>query len=292
MLFRVKFILKSYDLILVKLNITPLKLNILIVYYEQEIWNSHMSKVSRFKDVGNNSKADFSYLERLEIYFKNSVGTDVEKLQNFAKYVPRQDLTNFLAKYELFKKILYIPGYVIECGILFGGGLLTFAQLSAIFEPTNFERKIIGFDTFKGLTKISTHDTTLSPLAYEGSFSIDSYDDLMKCRELYDSNRFLGHINKIEIIKGNSVDTIPTFIDKNPATMISLLYLDFLLYEPTKVALENFLPRMPKGSIIAFNTLTDQRWPGTMKAMLNEINFRDIKFERFSFNPYVQYAIL
>lgn len=85
MLFRVKFILKSYDLILVKLNITPLKLNILIVYYEQEIWNSHMSKVSRFKDVGNNSKADFDYLERLEIYFKNSVGTDVEScktLQN------------------------------------------------------------------------------------------------------------------------------------------------------------------------------------------------------------------
>lgn len=251
-----------------------------------------MSKTSRFKDVNNNTKNDFNYLEKIESYFKNSTGTDVEKLQNFTKYVPRQDLTNFLAKYELFKKILHVPGYVIECGVLFGGGLMTFAQLSAIFEPTNFERKVIGFDTFKGLTKITPNDATLSPLAYEGSFAIDSYEDLMKCRELYDSNRFLSHINKIEIIKGDAAKTIPAFIDKNPATMVGLLYLDFLLYRPTKTALENFLPRMSKGSIIAFSTLTDQRWPGTMKAMLDIIDFSDIKFERFSFNPYVQYAVL
>jgi hypothetical protein len=251
-----------------------------------------MSKVSRFKDPSNNSRSDINYIERLEDYFKNSIGTNIEKLQNFPKYVPRQDLTNFLARYELFKKILHVPGYIVECGVLFGGGLMTFAHLSAIFEPTNFERKIIGFDTFEGLTDITERDSTLSLLAYRGSFAVDSYNDLMKCKELYDSNRFLNHINKIEIIKGNAVSTIPGFIDKNQATMVSLLYLDFLLYEPTKAALENFLSRMSKGSIIAFSTLTDQKWPGTMNAILDMINFRDVKFERFSFNPYVQYAIL
>ena len=251
-----------------------------------------MSEMSRFKDPSNNSKNDFNYIERLDDYFKNSVGTNVEKLQNFPKYVPRQDLTNFLAKYELFKKILHIPGYIVECGILFGGGLMTFAHLSAIFDPTNFERKIIGFDTFEGLTDISEHDSKSSSLAYKGSFSVDSYSDLERCIGIYDSNRFLNHINKIEIVKGNATNTIPVFIKKNQATMVSLLYLDFLLYEPTKIALENFLPRMSKGSIIAFSTLTDQKWPGTMNAILESLDLHNIKFGRFSFNPYVQYATL
>ena len=34
-----------------------------------------------------------------------------------------------------------------------------------------------------------------------------------------------------------------------------MLYLDFDLYAPTKAALETFLPRMPKGAILAFDEL-------------------------------------
>ena len=35
--------------------------------------------------------------------------------------------------------------------------------------------------------------------------------------------------------------------------IVSLLYLDMDIYEPTKVALKELLPRMAKGSIIAFD---------------------------------------
>ena len=97
-----------------------------------------MSEIPRGKDLTNNTKNDFKYLEMLDEYFKNSVGTTVEKIQNFTKYVPRQDLTNFIAKYEIFKKILDVPGDIIECGVFFGGGLMTSAHLSSIFEPINF----------------------------------------------------------------------------------------------------------------------------------------------------------
>ena len=57
----------------------------------------------------------------------------LKKISNFTKFVPRQNLTYFLAKYEIFKKILNVNGSIIECGVLFGGGLMTFAQLSANF---------------------------------------------------------------------------------------------------------------------------------------------------------------
>lgn len=252
-----------------------------------------MVKFSRFKEEQFNTKNDLEYLEKLNNYFKNSIGTDIEKLQNFSKFVPRQDLTNFLAKYEIFKKIIHVPGSIIECGISFGGGLMTFAQLSSIFEPVNFERKIIGFDTFSGLTEISREDKlSISKFAKKGGFGVNSFEDLKKCIEIFDKNRFLNHIPKIEIVKGDAQQSIPRYLKKNPSTVVSLLYLDFLAFEPTKTALKFFIPRMPKGSILALNILNDKHWPGTTMALLESVNIRELKFERFSFTPYTQYAVL
>ena len=255
-----------------------------------------MNKPSRFKEKQNNTSDEFTYLVNLEKYFENSIGSHVEKLQNFPKYIPRQDLTNFLAKYELFKKILHVPGSIVECGVLFGGGLMSFAQLSAIFEHTNFERQIIGFDTFHGISTVVEHDmtsTTTGEHMKKGGFSINSYDDILKSIELYDSNRFLNHIPKVQLVKGDAVDTIPNYLEQNPATVVSLLYLDFVAYEPTKIALDHFLPRMPNGAIIAFNLLNDNRhYPGTTRALLDSIGISGLKLQKFDFTPYTQYAIL
>ena len=46
-------------------------------------------------------------------------------------------------------------------------------------------------------------------------------------------------MNKISLIKGNAVETIPEWKHQNKEVVISLLYLDFDIYEPTLVALEN-----------------------------------------------------
>jgi len=252
-----------------------------------------MTKESRFKEKSNNTKENLQYLKKLDEYFKKSIGTNVEKLQNFTKYVPRQDLTNFLARYEIFKKILHIPGNIIDCGVLFGGSLMAFAQFSAIFEHTNLMRKIIGFDTFSGFPSLRKEDGNYSEFSRKGGFAINSYNDLKKCTKLYDSNRFLNHIPKIELIRGDATKTIPQYIKDNPATVVSLLHIDFVLYEPTKTALEWFVPRMPKGAIIVFNLLNDDmHWPGTTKAVLDTIGINNLKIYKFSFTPYTQYVIL
>lgn len=250
-------------------------------------------KISRFKEHINNKKHEVDYLKKLNDYFENSLGTNVEKLQNFTKYVPRQDLTNFLARYELFKKIIDVPGSIIECGVLFGGGLMAFAQLSAIFEHTNLLRKIIGFDTFSGFPRLSRHDKSTSRFAHKGGFGINSYEDLKQCIELYDANRFIDHLPKVELIKGDAVKTIPKFIKTNPSIVISLLYIDFVLYEPTKIALQYFVPRMPKGSIVAFNLINDtMHWPGTTKALLDSVGIGKLELKKFQFSPYTQYFVV
>ncbi|MFH1642778.1 MAG: TylF/MycF/NovP-related O-methyltransferase [Nanoarchaeota archaeon] len=248
---------------------------------------------SRGQEPNRTTQDETNYRVNLENYFKKSIGSDVEKLENFAKYVPRQSLTRFIAKYEIFKKILDIQGSIIECGVYLGGGLMTFAQISAILEPVNHQRKIIGFDTFSGFTEISKEDENgKSVNLKKGGYAMDSYDDLINCVKLYDSNRFLNHINKVSLVKGDIKKTLPLYLLDNPHTVVSLLYLDMDVFEPTKTAIENFVPRMPKGAIIAFDELNADNWPGETMAVLKTIGIKNLKIQRFPFATSLSYAII
>ena len=90
---------------------------------------------------------------------------------------------------------------------------------------------------------------------------------------------FYDDLNKIKLIKGDACETIPEFIKENKHTLISLLYLDFDLYKPTKIALDTFLPRMTKGSIIAFDEIHSDRFPGETIALLETLNINNYKIK-------------
>ena len=60
--------------------------------------------VYRFREEKDATPQDRSYQEELERYFATSVGSNVEKLRNFTKYSPRQSLTQFLSRYEIYKR--------------------------------------------------------------------------------------------------------------------------------------------------------------------------------------------
>ena len=236
---------------------------------------------------------DTEYRINLENYFKDDEGTNVQKLENFSKYAPRQVLSRFLAKYEIFKKILHVHGSIVECGVYLGGGLMTFAQLSAILEPVNYQRKIIGFDTFAGFANLSKEDKKgKSGHSKKGGLAADSYDGLKKSIELYDSNRFIGHIPKVSLIKGDISTTLPRYIKNNPQTVVSLLYLDADVFKPTKVAIEQVIPRMPKGAIIAFDELNADNWPGETLAVLKTVGVKNLRIKRFPFDPFISFAVI
>lgn len=248
---------------------------------------------SKIQEAKLSTKEEVNFRIAVEKYFENSTGSTVEKLHNFPKYVPRQRLAKFISRYELFKKVLNVQGSIVECGVYLGGGLMTFAQLSAIFEPVNYQRKIIGFDTFSGFAPLSKEDATgTSEHSKEGGFARDSYEDLKRCVELYDSNRFLSHVPKVSLVKGDIAKTAPKYIKDNPGTVVSLLYLDVDVFGPTKVAIENFLPRMPKGSIIVFDELNSEKWPGETLAVLETIGLKNIKIERFSHDSVLSFAVI
>jgi hypothetical protein len=214
------------------------------------------------------------------------------KLAHFAKYVRRQDLTRLLARYEIFKRALAVKGSIVECGVFRGSGLMSWANFSAILEPNNLTRRIYGFDSFEGFPSISDADNNAFRQPEIGDLESGSHDELLELIRAYDMNRFLGHVNKIELIKGDAADTIPQFVDQNPHLVVSLLFLDFDLYDPTRAAIEYLVPRMPAGAVLAFDELDNPAWPGETAALQESLGIRSLKLERLDFDPYVAFAVL
>jgi hypothetical protein len=241
---------------------------------------------------------DHASRETLEAYFAASPGSATEKLENFAKYVPRQNLARFLARYELFKLIKDVQGSIVECGVLFGGGLMSFAKLSTILEPYNFQRRIIGFDTFTGFPGIDRMDLRgrserkSAHMKRHGFAAGGAYEDLLRAVELYDMTRFLNHFPKVEVVKGDFAVTAKRYLKDYPHLVVSCLYLDFDIYKPTRIALEHFLPRMPKGAVLVFDELNEEAFPGETIAVMEMLDLGSVRVRRFDFEPRISYAIM
>lgn len=247
------------------------------------------------RETAHQSANDQDYVSQLGQYWSQSPGAPVEKLEAFTKYTSRQALTKFLARQEIFLKQLEIHGSIVEIGVHRGASLMTWAHLSSIYEPVNYLRKIIGFDTFSGFPSIGEKDASgVSEHLEKGGFSAgeDPDQDLEEAIRLYDINRLMHHIPKCELVKGDVCETLPKYLDENPHLLVSLLHLDADLHAPTKVALEQLLPRMPKGSLILFDELNMKLFPGETLALLESLSLNRFRLQRFSFATSMSYLTI
>jgi hypothetical protein len=231
--------------------------------------------------------------DMFRIFYENSKSPIFNKFQNFPKYARRQVVSRFIALYEIFKLQLKVKGSIVDCGVHEGMSLMTFAQLSTILEPYNYHRKIIGFDTFSGFPSISKKDKK-NDISKKNGFkpNYNAFEDLKKSIDVFDKNRFLNQKKKIEIVKGDATTTIPAYIKKNKHLLISLLMIDFDIYKPCKVALDNFLPHMPRGSILVFDELNNPDWPGETEAFLESKKIRYNKINCFEYDPNLSYVMI
>jgi hypothetical protein len=218
-----------------------------------------------------------------------------ERFAYFTKYVRRHELARFIVQYELFKRVASIRGSIVECGVYQGAGVLAWAKISETLEPYNFLRKIYGFDTFEGFPSVSSADMTGSGAVAEVGRLKPDYDvvkELKQCIAAMEATRLLPHQEKVQLIQGDAIRTIPAFVKENQHVLVSLLYLDFDLYEPTLVAIKEFLPRMPKGAIVAFDELNDPKWPGETRALLEALNLNKYNLESFPFEPHISWITI
>lgn len=208
----------------------------------------------------------------LETLYENTELSAFEMFRNFPVFTPRFNLARFLAHYEIFKRIIEVPGVVVDLGVFRGGSAFTWAKLCEIFCPTDIRKVVIGFDTFSGFTKINAEDGHENPMqdvvpgGYFGGNSVEA--DLALAQEAMNHDRHLRHKNRIEFVKGDVCETIPKFVvEKGEGLRVALLNLDLDLYEPTRVALEHFAPRMARGGVIVVDEYAVDTFGGETKAV-------------------------
>lgn len=222
--------------------------------------------------------------------FDRSKDSTEDKIATFPRYARRQQLKRFLAMYEIFKLALPVKGSIVECGVFRGFGFMTWFKLSTMLEPENLTRRIYGFDTFAGFPSISRHDESSSTSTGPGDLASASQGELEELIRLCDQDRFLGHIPKAQLVAGDITKTAPAFVEANPHLLVSLLFIDCDLFEPTQAALRAFVPRMPKGAILAFDELDNPQWPGETMALIESLGVGKLKLERLEWDPYISFA--
>ncbi len=185
-------------------------------------------------------------------------------------------LGKVLAQNELYRKIINIPGDIVELGVFKGASLSRFAMLRNIYEQ-NSSREIIGFDTFAEFPETNYDDD---------KYFTKEHNEISKSIEIDDlylslKNRGIGE--GIELIKGNIIDTVPNFIKERPSLKISLLNLDTDVYEPAVVTLEHLFPRVCRGGVVIVDNYS--KVPGETKAIDEFFNDQKIEIKKFPFSP-------
>jgi hypothetical protein len=225
--------------------------------------------------------------KKLEKYVDTLQAIQNKHVADFALYTPINSLQSFLAKYELMKMIQDIPGAVVEMGVCSGNGLLSVLHCHNILQPTYKYREFYGFDTFEGFPEV--HKNDISDIKWEkGDFANDSYDNLLSLISVH--NNYCYAPPPVRLVKGDVNKTLPKLLEENKHIIVSLLYLDLDIYEPTKTALHYLLPKMAKGSIVAFDELNWKSFPGETIAALEELGTK-YKFKNL-LNSRINYCVI
>lgn len=168
-----------------------------------------------------------------------------------AKATPDR-VQKILARAELLRMVLDVPGDIVECGVFKGSGIHTWSRLRHIFCP-NSEARIVGFDFFEADRNMDfEHDVDAECLDEHESGWVSR-------QQLTDDLKNAGIAGPVDLIAGNVVETTAQFVKDNLGTRIRLLYLDVDNYEGSKAILENLYPLVSPGGLVVFD---EYAYPG------------------------------
>ena len=216
---------------------------------------------------------------------------DDEFLINLGLFLNPQTLSRILFMDFLYRQILQVQGIVVEFGCRWGQNVSLFSALRGIYEPFNRLRKIVGFDTFEGFPSTSQKDGNKM---VTGEYSVtQDYDQyLQKIMDFQEQESPLSHIKKYEIVKGDVLETIEEYLERNPETIIALAYFDLDLYEPTHKCLSAIEEHLTRGSVIGFDELNDHVCPGETLALKEVFGLERYSIRRFPYNSRTSYVVV
>lgn len=247
-------------------------------------------KISSFSTIVYSSEEEKKIQKMLVELLKRSPLPDTELLANLGLYLTSKNLSRLLFFYEIYKKIVNIHGIIIEFGTRWGQTISMLSALRGIFEPFNRTRKIVGFDTFSGHLGMSEKDGSTQKCT-DGAYSVpkgykEYLENILKLQERLNP---ISHLKKFELIKGDVVKTLPIYLKRHPETIISLAVFDLDIYTPTKETLKIIQPYLCKGSIMVFDELCENIFPGETVALREVLGLNNVNIQRFPFTARLSY---
>lgn len=159
-----------------------------------------------------------------------------------------------LARAEFVRMIADVPGDVVDCGTFKGVSTLEFAHFLKIYRPHG-AGKVVSFDTFEATFPRVRPDEAASAADHmERLFEESAYD------QLTEAIARLGLSERVEIVKGDIVETLPAYLADKPGFRISLLHCDLDVFAATKATLEAAWPRITHGGIVVFDQYAVRNW--------------------------------
>jgi hypothetical protein len=149
------------------------------------------------KVVVLSSHKELGLRERLYKTFDECPIPKNELFTNLGLFLNRQTLCRILFMHELYQKIVNVHGIVVEFGTRWGQNLALFSSFRGMYEPFNYTRKIVGFDTFEGFTAISPQDKR-SEGVVEGGYGVgENYEAYLDgILSYHEQESPLAHIRK------------------------------------------------------------------------------------------------
>jgi len=180
-------------------------------------------------------------------------------------------LGKLLAHYELYKRIVGLPGHVVECGVFKGASLVQLAVFRRLLE-TDDSRKIIGFDAFGPFPGTHSGADAAFVEQFERTagvgLAVEVLQDVLHRKQ----------IANVRLIAGDILETVPRFALDHPELKIALLHVDVDVYEPTRVVLEQFYDRVVPGGIVMLDDYGTVA--GATRAVDEFLHGRDVRIEK------------
>lgn len=184
--------------------------------------------------------------------------------------------------FQLLETTLSLPGNVAECGVWQGSTLLPTGLFLRRRAPT---KRLVGFDSFKGLNETVSHDVRLGgdedERKHVGGFSNTSYEAVnQRVREF-------GLAQTATLVPGYFQDTLAGYADWR----FSFVHLDCVIYESYRTCLEFFYPRLVVGGVILLDEYNDPPWPGCTLAVDEFLADKPEKLTEIRSDNHVRYYL-
>lgn len=151
------------------------------------------------------------------------------------------------AQYELYKRIVGLPGDIVETGVFKASTLIRLATFRSFFEATA-SRTIYAFDAFGKFPcdVVSLEADAKYACGYDARFgeglSAAEIDALLAAK---------GIAGNVHYVEGDICSTMPAFFEERPDLPLAFVHVDVEVYEPTRTILECCWERLvPSGLLL------------------------------------------